>query len=121
MDKDSDILVLYDGLCNVCVNSVAFIQRRDSNHRFRYLSIQSEAGRQLYEQEGLDPDNIQTFVLIHQSQAYVKSEAAIRAVAALGGIWKCVHFFRLIPLSIRDTAYFYFAKNRYRLFGRHEG
>ncbi len=120
MDNEPDILVLFDDGCNVCAGSVAFLTRHDSQCRFQYLSIQSADGRKLYENEGLDPENIQTFVLIRNKRAFFKSDAAIEAANALGGFWRCLNVFRIVPKLIRDAAYAYFAKNRYRWFGRRE-
>src|SRR3990172_10932307 len=40
-------IVLYDGWCNLCDSSVAFILRRDRHARFRFAALQSPAGTAL--------------------------------------------------------------------------
>lgn len=82
------------------------------------MPIQSVHGRKLYENEGLDADDIQTFVLIKNGKAYFRSDAVIEAANALGGFWRCFKVFRILPRPLRDGVYACFAKNRYRWFGR---
>lgn len=117
MRNDPENLILFDGHCNVCAGSVEWIKRHDRCRRFQYLPIQSDLGRKLYENEGLDPDNIQTLVLIKNAKTYFKSDAVIETVNTLGGFWKCFGVFRIAPKPVRDKLYACFAKNRYRWFG----
>jgi len=67
---------------------------------------------------GLDPRDAETFVLIVDNEALVKSDAAIRLSKYLRGGWKLLSVFRIVPRPIRDWAYGIFARNRYRWFGR---
>ena len=69
---------------------------------------------------GLDPGDAETFVLIVDKEAFVKSDAAIRLSEYLRGGWKLLRVFRIVPRPIRDWAYGRFARNRYRWFGRTE-
>ena len=41
------ITILFDGVCYLCMGSIKFIIKRDSNDVFRFASIQSQEGRQL--------------------------------------------------------------------------
>ena len=49
-------VVLFDGVCNLCNGSVQFILKRDPQCRFRFASLQSEAGRSLMSEHGLRLD-----------------------------------------------------------------
>ena len=69
---------------------------------------------------GLDPRDAETFVLIVDNEAFVKSDAAIRLSGYLRGGWKLLRVLRIVPRPIRDWAYGMFARNRYRWFGRHD-
>ena len=69
---------------------------------------------------GLDPRDAETFVLIVDNEAFVKSDAAIRLSGYLRGGWKLLRVFRIVPRPIRDWAYGVFARNRYRWFGRYD-
>ena len=68
---------------------------------------------------GIDPGDAETFVLICDDEAFVKSDAAIKLSGYLQGGWKLLGLFRIIPRPIRDWAYGVLARNRYRWFGRH--
>jgi predicted DCC family thiol-disulfide oxidoreductase YuxK len=69
---------------------------------------------------GLDPDDAKTFVLIADGKAYLRSDAAIRVTRYLAGGWRLLGAIRIIPRPLRDWAYDFVARNRYRWFGRFE-
>ncbi len=69
---------------------------------------------------GLDPRDAETFVLIVDNEAFIKSNAAIRLSGYLRGGWKLLGVLRIVPRPIRDWAYGIFARNRYRWFGRYD-
>jgi predicted DCC family thiol-disulfide oxidoreductase YuxK len=111
-------LVLFDGVCNLCTASVQFIIRHDRAAIFYFAPLQSEIGREICQSQGLDPVDVQTFVLISRGRMLVRSDAAIEAISRFGGAWKFVTIFRLIPRVVRDWIYSTIARNRYRWFGR---
>jgi predicted DCC family thiol-disulfide oxidoreductase YuxK len=113
-----DNLVLFDGVCNLCTASVQFIIRHDRSAIFYFAPLQSEIGREICQNRGLDPAAIQTFMLISGGRMLVRSDAAIEVVSCFGGAWKFVTIFRLIPRVARDWIYSTIARNRYRWFGR---
>ncbi len=115
-----DNLVLFDGVCNLCTKSVQFIIRHDKKARFRFLSLQSDLGRELYRASGLDPDDIQTFALITRGRTLIRSDAAIEIATQFGGVWRLLGMFRILPTGLRDWFYKFVAKRRYKWFGRHE-
>ena len=111
-------IVLFDGVCNLCTASVQFIIRRDRAAIFYFAPLQSEIGREICQSHGLDPVDVQTFVLISRGRMLVRSDAAIEVISRFGGAWKFVTIFRLIPRVVRDWIYSTIARNRYRWFGR---
>ncbi len=120
MKNDPENLLLFDGVCNFCVGTTHFMIRHDKHARFSFIAIQSELGRALYQREGLDPEHIQTFVLIRGEKVYLKSDAVIEIANTLGGFWKVLNVFRIIPKTFRDEIYTFVAKNRYRWFGKRD-
>lgn len=115
-----DPLVLYDGHCNLCASSVQFVIRRDRAGIFRFASIQSDLGRALYQQHGLDPETLASFMVISHGRAFIRSDATFEVLRRCGGIWACVAWLRWIPRFVRDPVYDLVARNRYRWFGRTE-
>jgi predicted DCC family thiol-disulfide oxidoreductase YuxK len=57
-------------------------------------------------------------VLVDGRESYTYSDASLLAIAALGGGWRLVLLARLIPKFLRDPAYRFVARRRYRWFGR---
>lgn len=120
MGREGHPTILFDGVCNLCNGSVQFILRRDPGQRFRFASLQSEAGRRLVTGHGLDPDELSSVILIEDGRVYRESTAALRIARHLSGAWKLLRVFVLIPRPIRDAVYRLIARNRYRWFGKQE-
>jgi predicted DCC family thiol-disulfide oxidoreductase YuxK len=119
MDKAGPIL-LFDGACNFCNGAVNFALRHDRAGKFRFASLQSEAGRSLLERHGLRDLPLSTSVLIVNDRAYLNSDGVLRAAWYLGGVFQLFAALLLVPRPLRDLAYKSFARNRYRLFGQAE-
>jgi len=112
--------ILFDGVCNFCNGAVNFLIRQDKKKVFRFVAMQSAKGRELLEQRGIDPDNLQTFVFIENGKAYQKSTAALRLARHLPWYWQWAKLFWAVPPFVRDGVYNVVARNRYRWFGRRE-
>ena len=118
--ETSHPVVLFDGVCNLCNGSVQFILKRDPQGRFRFASLQSEPGRRLMTEHGLDPDALSSVVVVEEGRVWKESSAALRIARHLPGAWKLLRVFTLIPRPLRDAAYRLIARNRYRWFGKME-
>ncbi len=113
-------IILFDGVCNFCNNSINFIIDHDKSATFQFASLQSEIGIQLLKRHKIDSTNTDSIVLISNNQAYLKSTAALLIAKQLDGIWKLLSVFLIIPQFIRDNVYELIAKNRYKWFGKLE-
>ena len=121
-------IVLFDGLCNFCDASVNFIIEHDSAGYFKFAPLQSEAGRELAKQFGLqfDPErshnadgiSIDSLILIEDGRAYTHSTGALKIARHLDRPWSWAYPLIVVPRPIRDFFYRTFAKYRYRMFGR---
>jgi predicted DCC family thiol-disulfide oxidoreductase YuxK len=120
-DSKSSPIVLYDGVCGLCEASVHFIIDHDPAGRIRFAALQSEIGRKLLAEHRMDPDALNTLVLIEEGQAYVRSTGALRICLLLGHGWSLLaETFLLIPEPVRDAVYGWVARNRYRWFGKRD-
>lgn len=117
---DEGSIILFDGVCNLCNGFVQFVVPRDPKGRFRFASLQSDVGQALLADHDLPTETLESVVLIEDEDCYVKSAAAVRIVAALGGIYTLSAPLRYVPRPIRDRAYDVVATHRYRLFGKKE-
>jgi predicted DCC family thiol-disulfide oxidoreductase YuxK len=111
-------ILLFDGECNFCNGAVHFIIRHERGTSFHFASLQSEAGRALLREHDLRDLPLSTVVLIDEGKAYLGSAAALRTARRLGGFFSLLFPLVFIPRPLRDFAYYSFARNRYRLFGR---
>lgn len=118
LPKDKKI-ILFDGVCNLCESSVLFVIKYDSKDQFRFVSLQSDLGRQIIAHIGITEKNIDSVVLYQPGVAYYyKSNAALQIARSLGGFFHLGTLFRIIPTGLRNILYDYVAQNRYRWYGR---
>jgi predicted DCC family thiol-disulfide oxidoreductase YuxK len=115
---DEHPVVLFDGVCGLCQGVVRFVLPRDRAGRFRFAPLQSELGRTLLARHRLDPDALDTFVVVDAAGAHTRSEAALRLAAGLGAPWSALGVLRALPRPLRDALYDVVARHRYRWFGR---
>ncbi len=113
-------IILFDGVCNLCAWSVRFIMERDPTGLFHFASLQSDAGQCLLVEHKLNPDSMDSFVLIENNHAYTESNAALHVAKHLSRPWPCLYICIIIPKFLRDPVYRFIAKNRYRWFGKNE-
>jgi predicted DCC family thiol-disulfide oxidoreductase YuxK len=116
--SQSNPLLLFDGVCNLCNSSVQFVLERNKKENIQFASLQSDFGRKMLEQVNLSSDYTSSLVLIEEGKPYVKSEAALRLVKHLNGLWKLGSILFIFPKFIRNPVYNLIAKNRYRWFGK---
>lgn len=114
-------IILFDGLCNLCNSSVQFLIKRDSKDIFRFVSLQSELGKELLFKLPIAIQKTDSIIL-YESEAvfYYKSQAVFQIIKSLGGLFNLLLIFKLLPHSIHDFIYDYIAKNRYHWFGKKE-
>lgn len=118
--KIPQYLVLFDGVCNLCNDSVKFLIKRDKKKKFRYASLQSNIGQKVLWEIDLDPKKTDSIVFLAEGATFTKSTAALRIAKSLGGIWSILEVLLLIPAPIRNLVYDVIAKNRYKCYGKKE-
>jgi len=117
---DGHPVVLFDGVCNLCNAFVQFILPRDPEGVFRFASLQSSVGQAVSEQYGLPTEAFDSVVLVEDGDCYTRSDAALRILRRLGGVYRLLSYARVVPRPIRDAVYDLVATHRYRIFGRRE-
>ena len=113
-------IVLFDGVCNFCNRSVNFVIKRDTRGYFRFAPLQTAKGGEIARKHGIDPERLETFVLVENGRAYRKSGAALRIARRLGGLYALAYGLIAVPPFMRDFFYDWFARRRYRWFGKRE-
>ncbi|SDZ55724.1 Predicted thiol-disulfide oxidoreductase YuxK, DCC family [Rhodonellum ikkaensis] len=111
---------MFDGVCNLCNNSVDFVIQRDKKNRFKFGALQDVATKTLLKDYSIDSEYLDSLVLISGDQVYYKSSAALQIAKNLGGFWTFLYGLSVIPKFIRDPIYDWIAVNRYKWFGKKE-
>ena len=114
------VLILFDGVCNLCNSSVQFIIKRDPESRFQFASLQSPRGQAELQRFGLDQKSLHSIIVIDGDHVYQRSDAALKIAGSLGGIWSVFRLLYIFPRFLRDPGYDLIARNRYRLFGKQD-
>jgi predicted DCC family thiol-disulfide oxidoreductase YuxK len=116
-------VLLYDGVCGFCNKTVQVILDRDRKGTMKFAALQSDYARSIVERHP-SLRGVDSVVYVEGSEGservYVRSDAALKVVSYLGGLWKILLAAYILPKPVRDYFYDLFARNRYRLFGRHD-
>ena len=118
-------VLLYDGVCGFCNKTVQMILERDRRGTMRFAALQSDYGRAVVERHA-SLRGVDSVVYVENAngggveRVFVRSDAALKVVAYLGGFWKIFLAAYVIPKPLRDYFYDLFARNRYRVFGKYD-
>ena len=72
--ENASIAIVYDGMCNLCSGSVAWIAKR-VDRRVQFAPAQSEKGREALKAAGLDALNPESFLVVENDRVLQKSPA----------------------------------------------
>jgi predicted DCC family thiol-disulfide oxidoreductase YuxK len=114
-------IVFYDGDCGLCQRFVQFLVARDRAGMLQYAPLQGRTAAE----EGIAPRLAggaipETVVLKDPAGVFQESDAALRAIVALGGLWTMVGWLRAVPRPVRDGVYRFVARHRFQWMGRAE-
>jgi predicted DCC family thiol-disulfide oxidoreductase YuxK len=121
-EKSTSPILLYDGVCGFCNKGVQTIIALDKKGDMKFAPLQSKFGQEVIARHNLK--NIDSVVFVEHStgaeRVFIRSNAALQIASYLGGLWKLLLPFYILPRPLRDFAYDLFAKYRYRFFGRYD-
>jgi len=113
--------ILFDSKCNLCSKSVKKVMKLDKNKIFKFISNNSDYGKELINEFNLNSITTETIILFTSEKEFlIKSDAAISIITRLNIIFKIFNILLVIPKVIRDKVYDYVAKNRYKWFGEND-
>lgn len=115
-------LVLFDGVCNFCNDTVNWLIERDPQARLRFAPLQGPTAAALRERHAEIPEDIDTIVFVDASGGVERVHLRFQAVLR---VWREVEPDRAlprwllrVPRPLMNLAYAIFASLRYRIFGR---
>jgi predicted DCC family thiol-disulfide oxidoreductase YuxK len=111
-------------VCGFCNGAVRFIIRFDSKKSMRFAPLQGKFGVQLLRRHPY-LQSVDSLILIEElknsaERIHLRSGAALRVAAYLGGAWRLFALFSVIPRPVRDWLYDTFARYRHLLFGKYD-
>jgi predicted DCC family thiol-disulfide oxidoreductase YuxK len=109
----AELVILFDGICNLCNSSVQFVITHNSKGNFKFAALQSSIG-QLYLHQ------LHSVILIKNGILFQKSSAALEIARDLDGLWPALYGLKIVPRILRDGVYMFVAKNRYTWFGKQD-
>lgn len=108
-------ILFFDGECNLCNGFVDFMLRHQTKVQQKFAPLQGHTAKSLIPALSQKMGSV---VYLRDDKVYEDSEAAILAVADLGGIWSGISALLWLPRSLRDAIYRLVASRRYAWFGR---
>ena len=113
---DDGPVLFFDGECGLCAKAVRWCLRHDRGRVLRFAPLQGETYRALTTPG--KPTDMQTMVLHDSGGLHVRSDAVLRMMRHVGGVWAAVGACgRIVPRSLRDALYRQVAKRRMLWFG----
>jgi predicted DCC family thiol-disulfide oxidoreductase YuxK len=121
-ENSTNLVLLYDGVCGFCNKSIQTIITYDKKGSMKFAPLQSKLGQEIVARHDLQ--NIDSVVFVDRSsgteRVFIRSKAALHIARYLGGWWKLLLVFYIVPRPLRDFCYELFAKYRYRFFGKYD-
>ncbi len=106
-------MLVYDGSCGFCSRSVQFILRHERRHDLRFVPRDSELGKQLRHQHGMDA--VESMLWIEGGEVSAESAAVLKAACYLGRGWSSLAAAgSLFPSLLLNVIYKFIARNRRR-------
>jgi len=118
-------VILYDGVCGLCDRLVRFVLKHDQRGFFRFAALQGHFAAKALAHHGRDAAQLEAMCVIageksRPEELLCKSDAAIFVLRQLNWPWKAAVLLKIVPRGLRDRAYDWIARRRYRIFGKLE-
>ncbi len=111
-------IVFFDGICHFCNDIVTMLMTHDKHQILRYAPLQGETYAALRERIPSLPSSIDTIIVYHDGNIWMKSSAVFKIAHLLGGAWKLALIGQIIQRFFRDATYDIIARHRYLWFGK---
>src|SRR5690606_3741339 len=112
-------LILFDGVCNLCNNSVQFVIKRDKKNQFLFAPLQGKAGKEVIEEFKIDTTKVDSIILYTPLKGIsYKSTATLKVASSLEFPVSLMSVFLIFTAFIIDWLYDFIARNRYKWYGK---
>lgn len=111
-------IIVFDGVCILCNGFVQWIIEHDRNKQFFFSTAQSNFIQNLNKKIAFPMSAMDSVIYLRNGIVHTESKAIFMILKDLGGWWKMLALFRVIPSFISNFFYRIIAKKRYALFGK---
>jgi len=117
-------VLLYDGSCGMCSESVQIVLKHDRRGTLRFAALQGEFGVRIIARHP-ELRSVDSMIWVEQDESgaervVIRSTAALRIAAYLGGIWRVALIGYVLPTPVRDGLYNFIARHRHQIMGSRE-
>lgn len=110
----SNLIYVYDGDCALCSRFVRFLLKHEKTGTLKLATAQSPIGRQIYLNEGLCPDAMETAILKVGEKTFLNMDLFSEGLSLCGWPWKAAIVLKILPRPVTDWVYRRVANNRKR-------
>jgi predicted DCC family thiol-disulfide oxidoreductase YuxK len=113
-------VLLYDGTCGFCAESVQLVLRHDRRRTLRFAALQGGFGAEVRSRHP-ELARVDSVVWVEPARegpgerVLVRSDAALSVARYLGGWFHVARLAALLPRPLRDAGYNLVARHRHRL------
>jgi len=80
-------ILLYDGICNLCAETVKFTVANDPDKKISFASLQSKFAKPYLKAGNIsDAQKLRSVVFVEDGNVYTHSTAILRLAVTLGGL-----------------------------------
>lgn len=113
-----DKILFFDGVCVMCNGLVDFVLKHDQKRVFKFATLQGKTAKARIPE--FANSDLNTVVLLDEAGTHTESDAIIRLLIGMGGVFGIANILKIFPKKLRDAVYRWVASNRYRWFGKTE-
>jgi predicted DCC family thiol-disulfide oxidoreductase YuxK len=113
-------VIIYDGDCSLCDNDVSFIRRHNRRGVFEFIPLQSDKGQSVISRLMVPEKDRNTVLFLTEKRYFIRSAAILHILREMGGPWRYLYGFIIVPSFIRDAVYRFVARHRKSFFNHGE-
>ncbi|MGB2404596.1 MAG: thiol-disulfide oxidoreductase DCC family protein [Flavobacteriaceae bacterium] len=113
------LLIFFDGPCVFCHFWVRQLCRWDKHDQLRFTTLDHPLVDTIATAHNMDLRTIDSVIVWDQNDTIaIEAQSTFMILNRLGGLWKLLTVFKLLPKTLTNGIYRFVAKNRYPWFGK---
>lgn len=112
-------IVFFDGVCNLCNNSIDYIIRHNKEQDLHFCSLQSNFAKSFLSDYEIDTEKLSSLIYYENSSISIEADAVFQICKNLSGLpAKIIRIASILPSWITSRLYRFTAKKRYSIWGK---